>query len=61
VSRPAQIPTLLNEQAAWERHAAIAREVIDNPRLLLDRAYCERHIRAWAEWRDLFLARDKQC
>jgi hypothetical protein len=55
MSRPALIPTAHNEAAAWERYAAIARRVVNEPSLLCDRRHCEELAFAWSQWRDLFL------
>lgn len=55
------LPTDAAIEAAWERYRVIANLIVDDPKLLLDRAYAERNALAWAEWRDLFLARTKRC
>lgn len=51
-----QIPTPANVDAAWERYAELARAYRDNPALAADRAHCEALVRAFQEWKDLFLA-----
>lgn len=61
MTRPALIPTTANADAAWERYSEIAKRAVDDPKLLLNRAHCEEFTRRWEEWRDLFLAMDKQC
>lgn len=50
------IPTEAAVEAAWQRYNALAREVVDNPRLLLDRQHCEAFTIARAEWERAFLA-----
>ena len=56
VSNVVTLPTEAAIERAWDRYCAIAREVVDNPSLLIDRDHCERFAEAWGEWRDLFLA-----
>lgn len=61
MNRPAQIPTEANADAAWERYTEVARRALDNPSLIISLAHCQELVRRWEEWRDLFLALDKQC
>lgn len=51
------LPTDAAIEAAWERYVAITAQAVEDPRLMLDRAFCERQVAAWAEFRDVFLAR----
>lgn len=51
------LPTDAAIEAAWERYTEIARRVVDEPELLLDRDHCAEFSLAWADYRDLTLAR----
>lgn len=51
------LPTDAAIEAAWERYCAIARRVADQPELLYDREHCTELAYAWADWRDLMVAR----
>jgi len=52
----ATLPTAAAIDVAWERYAALARAVTENPRLLLDREHAQAMAVAHDEWRTLFLA-----
>ena len=51
------LPTDAAIEAAWERYTEIARRVVDKPELLYDREHCTELAFAWADWRDLMIAR----
>jgi hypothetical protein len=51
------LPTDAAIEAAWARYRDLIRAAQDRPELSLDLAHCEATALAWAEWRDLFLAR----
>lgn len=51
------LPTDAALEAAWNRYTAIARRVVDNPELMLERGFCTDLALAWGDWRDLMLAR----
>lgn len=55
------LPTDAAIEAAWERYVAITAQAVEDPCLMLDRAFCEQQVTAWADFRDLFLARTKRC
>lgn len=59
MNRPAQIPTAANAEAAWERYAALVCARTNDRALMVDLAHSIATARAWAEWRDLFLALDR--
>lgn len=50
-----------DEQAerAWQDYSALAREVVDNPTLLLDRAHRQAFYRAERRYKELFLRLDR--
>lgn len=47
--------------AAFERYAALVREMDDSPALRTSYAHNIAIVRAWAAWRDLFLAADRRA
>lgn len=53
------IPSAPMVDAAWDRYTAFARAYADNPALMTDRAHCEAMVRAFADWRDLYLASER--
>ena len=61
MSAVARLPTPVNAEAAWERYAALARAWADDPATRLNLSANQNLARAWAEWRDLFLALDRAC
>ena len=50
------LPTQATAEAAWERYVALAHRVTEDPTLLSDLDHNIRMVRAWAEWRDAYLA-----
>lgn len=52
----ATLPTPAAIDEAWERYAALARAVTENPSLLLDREQAQAMAVAHDEWRKLYLA-----
>ncbi len=58
LSNVRQLPTRLNVNDAWAHYQRLALEVAANPAKLSDLEHSQRLARAWARWRDLFLASD---
>jgi hypothetical protein len=56
VSALAFLPTQAAVDAAWERYAALATQMRDDPRLLADRAHVEATTRAHREFTEAFNA-----
>lgn len=52
------LPTRASAEQAWERYVALVRRVETDRTLLTDVEHNVAVARAWAEWRDLFLALD---
>lgn len=47
--------TRTNIDQLWERYAAIAREAIEDPRIMLNRERSQELAGAWEDWRDAYL------
>ena len=57
-----QIPTRANVDAAWDRYATLVRELHADGRRAADVDFLIQIARAFAVWRDIFLALDaEQC
>ncbi len=54
----AVLATRATVDAAWEEYRLLAAAVLDDHTLLTDRAHQEAMVRAWQDWRDLFLRWD---
>lgn len=60
-SAVAILPTRNAVDAAFDVYCALVQEQRDEPALLVDVDHNIKIARAWAEWRDLFLAWDRRC
>lgn len=54
-ARVHQLPTRLNAEVAWDRYAEMMRAYEADPACRIDRDFCERMLRTWADFRDAFL------
>lgn len=52
-----RLPTDRAIQEAWEDYKNLAQAWADSPGLRTDLGHCQAVAEAWADWRDLFLAK----
>lgn len=55
------LATPLTVDAAWQRYVELVRAVTDAPDLRINHEHQIAIVRAWAMWRDLFMAMDGRC
>ena len=55
------LPTTLTVEAAWARYVELVRQTDADAELRVRVEHQMAIARAWAQWRDLFLAMDTKC
>ena len=60
MSAVAILPTAPAIDAAWQRYVTLETESDRDPALRVDLQHNIAKVRAWAAWRDLFLASDRR-
>lgn len=56
VAQLVQLPTAMNVDHAWAEYQALAIKAAQQPALMGNIHFAQEYARAWARWRDLFLA-----